>query len=572
MYNVAERRKEKGNTMNWKKVVNIPLIAMLLLSVAMVNVAAWDPPHSPPPYTWLWVDDSEAHFYTGDPLNCTQDFNVTVNINNASLVKGYEFKLEFNNTLINATAVYASTAHTTGCTFIPGYEPSPGDWVWTPLQNVSDGFVYCGAFVIMGMLLPNPYSGPLMTITFHIIKSPPQDIVSVPENKTLSCNLTLFDTEIIDTGAGYIDHDTEDGYYEYIRPQITAGDPILPDAPIWLPLFPKVCDDVTVDGSGTDANGAGDFITLWQWTIANVSGSAHWITADGTDTRTFHCDGQGNVEVTLYVEDNENQSATKTYVISQTLALGPEIDLFTQTYRQYPEGTVTPYDGKGPNQPADSYAPGENVSLWAYVTYNGEHVQNILVGFEVIDPNGDCVTYRVDRTNETGYAQVWFRLPIPCDPAEQEDLFGHYWVIAKCKLQDDIINDTMSFKVGFIIEIPQLDGLETLQDPLVKMTTVCFNVTLKNIAWVPRNVTVIVVVYDECDVPLGQVILEFNMPEADDVLCSSISVEKTLCIYIPKWAYVGVGKVYANAFTDLPQDCGIPYCPEVSIQVPIAAS
>jgi len=548
-----------------KKWISLSLTTMLLLSMAMMTAGAYTPP-STPPNLWFYIDPDPYEVTDTANLTCTHDFNVTVNLynGNATSVQSVEFKLGFNTTLLNATAVYKGVDPLGASIWGP---VDPITLEWTPLQNVSAGFVWVVCVYALGQAQTTDII-PIVTITFHVMKAPERDVSPPnPPTLTLEDDLDLYDTEVVNNLGTKIGHDADDGYYKYIRPQIIAGAPIVDFT--WLPLFPKVCDDVTVDGSGTDPNGASDFITLWQWTIANTTGSAHWITADNASTRTFHCDGEGDVTVTLYVEDNEGMNGTKPHVISQTLALGPEIDLFTQTYRQYPEGTVTPYDGTGPHQPADSFAPGENVSLWAYVTYNGEHVQNILVGFEVLDPNGNCTTYRVDPTNETGYAQVWFRIPIPCDPAEQEDLFGHYWVIAKCKLQDDIINDTMGFKVGFIVEIPQLGGLVTLQDPLIKKDTACFNVTLKNIGWVPRNVTVIVVVYDECDVPVGQEILEFNMPAAPNVLCSNISVTRELCIPIPKWAYVGVGKVYANAFTHLPQDCGIPYCPEASILVPI---
>jgi hypothetical protein len=32
----------------------------------------------------------------------------------------------------------------------------------------------------------------------------------------------------------------------------------------------------------------------------------------------------------------------------------------------------------------------------------------------------------------------------------------------------------------------------------------------------------------------------------------------------PKWAFLGVGTAYANAYTELPQHNGTPYCPETS--------
>jgi len=33
-------------------------------------------------------------------------------------------------------------------------------------------------------------------------------------------------------------------------------------------------------------------------------------------------------------------------------------------------------------------------------------------------------------------------------------------------------------------------------------------------------------------------------------------------LLIPKWAYVGVATAYLNAYTEIPMECGLPYCPE----------
>jgi hypothetical protein len=87
-----------------------------------------------------------------------------------------------------------------------------------------------------------------------------------------------------------------------------------------------------------------------------------------------------------------------------------------------------------------------------------------------------------------------------------------------------------------------------------------------NIMMIPKEVTFIFVVYDDCDVPIGQVIYnttvaggEYCSPNEDMILINEL-------LHLPQWTYVGLGKVYVNAFTRLPQDCGVPYCPEVSYE------
>lgn len=79
---------------------------------------------------------------------------------------------------------------------------------------------------------------------------------------------------------------------------------------------------------------------------------------------------------------------------------GGKIDLFTQK---------EPYSGKGPNMPSDAFNPGEEVQIYALVTYNVESVQNLPVAFEILGPkiHVDC---RTVFTDETGIATISFRI------------------------------------------------------------------------------------------------------------------------------------------------------------------
>lgn len=79
-----------------------------------------------------------------------------------------------------------------------------------------------------------------------------------------------------------------------------------------------------------------------------------------------------------------------------------------------------------------------------------------------------------------------------------------------------------------------------------------------HIAFASKIATFTLAVYDECDVLIGHVVLHgwLISPGTTEIFMTDLQ--------IPKWAYVGIGTVYANACTALPQLCGTPYCPEIS--------
>ena len=238
---------------------------------------------------------------------------------------------------------------------------------------------------------------------------------------------------------------------------------------------------------------------------------------------------------------------------------GPYIDVYTQK---------EPYSGRGPNQPSDAFAPQEEVILYAYVSYNCEPQQNKPVGFEVIDPTGEIIVDRSAFTNSEGIANITFRIPWPCENPE-ETIFGMWTVIAKVSVLDLTAEDTLTFEVGWIIEIVEVETVDAtgqLKTSFVKGEHLYFNLTARNIAFVSKIATFTIVVYDEQDVPIGHVVLH------NWVIPPGASRIFVLSIQIPKWAYIGVANVYANAYTDLPQLCGVPYCPEMSVAFIITKS
>ena len=290
---------ENENSMKNKRLLYTPLIAMLVLSMAMVNASGYVPPG--PPATWIYVDPDPKTFFTIENLTCTE-FNVSVNIHDVTNLYGYEFKLGFNTTLLNATAVYPGPVNTAaGIWKLLPQQEIGGEYVWTPLEHVAEGYVHAGCVFI------NPWSGSgtLMTITFHILMAPPREPVSVPENRTVSCALDLYDTVLGDPVGGTIPHGVDDGFYEYIRPQIVAGDP--PVAIFtWEPATPLVDEMVTFNASDSyDPDGS---IVSYDWSFGDNTA--------GTGESTTHAyTAPGTYVVTLTVTDDTDLSSTAQDII-----------------------------------------------------------------------------------------------------------------------------------------------------------------------------------------------------------------------------------------------------------------
>jgi len=271
-----------------------------------------------------------------------------------------------------------------------------------------------------------------------------------------------------------------------------------------------------------------------------------------------NANGLAKINFTLYAECLPNLVGTWTAValasvseqeVSDTLTFnvhGPFLDVFTQQ----PE----PYSGRGPNESSDAFAPQEEVILYGEAHYNCEPIEYKFVTFEVRDPTDKVIAYRVGATDQYGIAMVSFRLA-------SNATFGIYTVFANVEILGEIANDTLSFRVGWIIgnlKVMTLDETGAAETFFARGEHICFNLTAENIAFTHRVVTFTVVAYDECGVPIGCVVLRgfIIRPGASQIFMISVQ--------IPRWAFVGVAFVYANAYTDLPTAGGVPYCPEVS--------
>jgi hypothetical protein len=288
-----------------------------------------------------------------------------------------------------------------------------------------------------------------------------------------------------------------------------------------------------------------------------------WVATDGP-TLEFHCDAEGDVTVTLTVWDDEGLTAEVTKIVPQREAPTAEVDLWTNEIRFC--GQITDKLGKGFAVPADALSPDVNVTFLALVTWGGAPLAHRLVGFEIVDPQSNNIVTRTAETNKSGVAVIWWRVPLMNPP---EQIFGVWNATVSVKIQDTKVYDYMPFKVGYVItitgkwedkaeyDIGNPDGSATDGD-YIEVT-----VELKNIMMITKEVYLAVTIYDDCDVPILK-LQDSGLIDPEFPWCSSYFMNVTLVGRIPHWAYVGVGKVYANVYTAPPFECGTPYSPEVS--------
>ena len=571
--------------MKAKRRLPILLVVTLVFSIVSASVSASLTvyPYTPttPPYTWMYVDDYEFV----DDLDITgTTFDVEVEIYNVSRLGDWQFDLYYNTTLLNATTCSLTAISNM---YTEGLLPAP----WTPTKGINDpaGKVVFGAGYPSAAYYDTPYngSGALLKVTFVIDYAPPYTNVTSPENKSVSCTLGLDVVGLDSLGPApdytitSITHGVHNGTYTWIRPQKVVGAPTAKCSV--YPATQYVCENVTFDGSASEDGGAPPLYYAWD---VNSDGSYEFNSTN--PTTSYHCAAAGTYNVTLTVTNYMNMSHTAAPQTWECIEkLGPIIDLYTSPNRWCGVDTWSNLTGegvgKGPDNPCDALSQEVNITLYAEVTYNGAPVNHVFVAFEVLweweidwynitqqnDPGlwvskNSCVLYAIAETNKDGIAQISFRVPTPC---EEGTYIGKWFAIVKCKVQEVTIDDTMRFDVGYLV---MLLDIQTLPDDtfIRQVDSLSVEILVKSIAWIPRHAVFVFVAYDECNVPIGQMINELEVPPG--YYCDPMHVNISWGgLLIPQYAYVGFGRVEVSVFTAKPSECGIPYSKPISAPIVI---
>jgi hypothetical protein len=362
---------------------------------------------------------------------------------------------------------------------------------------------------------------------------------------------------------------------DYIDPLNSAGQPPYTIFNETAVDFYMVLDEMAYDNI-TDTYYGVDFVE-WEFKHAVAMYTVTYNTTTLDTTFTFEITGSWEVKVrsvALGMATNwpALQWSYNDWFPNILIVLPPTgalIDVYTETERAY--GYTTPWIGEGQDVCADAYTIDEEVSLFANVTYNGGELQSRLVAWEVYDPHGNIVLTRTTMTDENGTATLDFRILTVCMNASYA--VGTWWVIAKTSVGEVIINDTLCFKVYYLIA----PGNTGVGSPIIVILTPSVprggmavgDLALEHWASIPQNFTVAVTIYDELNVPVGYYTTTMEFPAApnptEEGYCNRRVIKRRpWFIEIPKWAYVGTGTVYLNMYTKPIADCGVAWAPEVS--------
>jgi len=427
------------------------------------------------------------------------------------------------------------------------------------LPDIGDGFMVAAT-------ADGPYTDIICSIKFHCKDQGVSTIELYKPNEETYLLLNL-DLVNIDTVVN--------GVLTQQAPTATA-----PTAIIVAPNKVPVCTMVTLDGStsvqGHDTlplPGGNDCpITTWNWHLVFDYDNATHKTLDLTgDVVTFHCDGPGNVTVTLtvtapdtvpptagsYVDHDDATKKIEQYTPAPP-PTGAFIDVYVTNNGDFngTYGSPSPYDVW-----ADAYGPQQLVCVEAKVSYNDEPVEYKPVAFEVIDSTGASRDYRVIFTNEFGKAGYCFRLPWQGTNASA--IFGDWHIVATVDIAEVIKTDTVWFRFGYLLSIHFITVTPAWPTAIYKYPKMNYvlhiDMNVTNIAFTTKLALITVVAYDNCSVPIGKAIAGPGVPVPPDA-----DTSYGFDIVIPHWAFVGDARVYANIFTKAPSAGGVPFCPEAT--------
>jgi len=228
---------------------------------------------------------------------------------------------------------------------------------------------------------------------------------------------------------------------------------------------------------------------------------------------------------------------------------GGKIDLYTNK---------VPFDGRGINQRSDAFQPQELVVLYARVTYNDAPIINWFVAFQILNPLNKTVAICANSTDEDGIATFSFRVPWPSEGVEHE-VFGDWMVVATTSIADKVFMDTLTFRVGWIIQVINIETLNVQLTPQIgflRDETVVLNLTIRNIALTNKFAAIVVDVFD-----IAKYLIIHEIYENKLVAFQPGDTAIQIISKIPESATIGNATIIATAYTDLPERGGVTYSP-----------
>jgi hypothetical protein len=332
--------------------------------------------------------------------------------------------------------------------------------------------------------------------------------------------------------------------------------------------------------------------TEYQYNFGD--GSPIITTTASSYTHTYLLAGTYTANVTVWAWDfikyNMSDWSTQTAIVF-VRPVGCAIDLTSQNWRYVDPLTIKTTDiGTGPNEPCDTFRPGDLVQLFATVTYNGAPVSNTLVTFEVFDNNNNKVLTATALSNCNGTAEWDFRIPWPSTdntivnnntqgssaPGWNTTEFGWWTAVAtwQCGSQkteqppfESTQNDTMSFMVswGLTIISISVSPITAVRGPATTGygDTVTVKVNVQNDYRESVQALCTATLYDNLLVPIYPPAVWSGTFLNDSITPSDMNAITLSGVPIPSYAYVGTAYAWVSLLTTWPSLAGTAFCPPV---------
>jgi len=173
-------RKIPNNTYSFFSLCTV-LLVFLIISTQSVSV-----------YLAQSISTTTVNVFPSPVTACIgQSFNINVNISGVSDLYGWEFKLGWNSTLLDAVNVTEGT-----------FLKNSGDTFFAPKVNNTAGYMLVDC-TLLGNVPGVSGNGTLATIEFHI-----------KEGGT--CDLILYETMLINSAEQSIVHTVVNGYFNSV--------------------------------------------------------------------------------------------------------------------------------------------------------------------------------------------------------------------------------------------------------------------------------------------------------------------------------------------------------------------
>jgi hypothetical protein len=230
---------------------------------------------------------------------------------------------------------------------------------------------------------------------------------------------------------------------------------------------------------------------------------------------------------------------------------GPYFDIYTQQQ---------PHSGKGLNVSSDAYGPDDVVIIYALALYNDYPAAGIQVAFQIDGPPNpvqNVTIFAAVETNSSGIAMISFRIG-----TDSVVNYGEWTIIGNARIVDSLVQDVLSFKAGWIVEITSLktvneNGVE--QSKFVRGHSVGVNATLKNIAMTEKVAVLTITMYDSLNISINSLQIDNFIVPPNETLAST-----THFLIIPESAFLGQASVQVCVYRSPLSQGRIPYSPMVS--------